>query len=777
MNKRCLPIKGNLLFIAIAASLAILVSRFHFNPLAIFSTCLYLVFFLVKKRFPLFLFAFFSIVSYIGVFHVAEISNKTSLQKGEYTSEAEITAIPTIDGNFLSGKIQNLQGEKLVFSYILKSEKEKHLYEKLESGYICTFKGELESPKSPTMPNAFNYKQYLYDHHIHWKYHVKEIGKCSSNNNGVMNMLVNSRKSGLSLIEHNFSKKSVGVVQALIFGERHLLQEDIEKAYQELGIVHLLAISGLHVGLLVGGIYFLLIFCGLTHEKSKVIMLIFLPVYMVLTGGAPSVIRASLMVMIYFALQLLRQKISPLDVISFTYLCLLFINPYYLFQIGFQLSFVVSFGLLLSSKILQNFTSWILKLTIVSLIAQICAIPLLLSNFYEFSLISLPMNMIFVPFYSFILLPLAIVSTFSLSIPFIGPLFVYLITSLLDLSHQLVLFTSAIPYLTMTTGKPSLLFLFFCVAVILFLFIRYEKTKNGKTLITPTLLLLFLFICQAFGQQVNPIGQVLTVDVGQGDSIFIQQPFNGGTFLIDTGGKVSFPKEEWEKSNRSYSIAKSVTIPYLKSIGVTKLNGLFLTHGDFDHIGEVLTLVDEIRIDQIIIPVGFERGELEGKIIKKAYEKGIIIKEVQSGDQLKFKNTSFHVVSPKTLTESKNNDSLVLWAEIGGLRWMFTGDAEINSEEQIIKSYPSLKADVLKIGHHGSKGSTSERFLNAIEPSYAIVSAGYNNRYQHPHKEIIDKLLERNINILRTDLDGAILYRYKGNSGTFLTHPPYDVVK
>ncbi|WP_275669614.1 DNA internalization-related competence protein ComEC/Rec2 [Metabacillus litoralis] len=776
MNKRCLLIKGNLLFYAIAASLAILVSRFDFHPLAIISTCFYLVFFLVKNRLPLFVYCLLTIITYLGVFHVTEISNKTSLQGGEYTSIGEIITIPTIDGNFLTGTIQNPQGEKLVFSYVLKTQNEKHLYKKLESGNSCTFKGELQIPKSPTMPNAFNYKQYLYDHHIHWKYQVKEIENCYSTNRGVMNTLVNLRKSGLNLVERNFSKTSVGIVQALIFGERHLLQEDIEQAYQELGIVHLLAISGLHVGLLVGGIYFLLIFFGITHEKSKIIMIIFLPIYMVLTGGAPSVLRASMMVIIYFVLQLLKQKVPPLDVISFTYLCLLFINPYYLFQIGFQLSFVVSFGLLLSSRILQYFTSWILKLTTVSLIAQICGIPLLLSNFYEFSLISLPMNMIFVPFYSFIILPLAIVATFTLSIPFIGPLFVYLITSLLELSHQLVLFASTIP-LTITTGKPSLIFLFFCIVLLLLLFIRYEKTKKGKTLILPTMLLLLLFVCQALGQKMNSVGQVLTVDVGQGDSIFIQQPFNGGTFLIDTGGKVSFPKEEWEKSNRSYSIVKSVTVPYLKSIGVTKLNGLFLTHGDFDHIGEVLTLMDEIKIEQIIIPIGFERGELEENIINKAFEKGINIKEVKSGDQLNYKDLSFHVVSPNKLTESKNNDSLVLWAKIGGLKWVFTGDAEINSEELMIKSYPSLKADVMKVGHHGSKGSTSEKFLDAIDPSYAIVSAGYNNRYQHPHKEVVDKLFKRNINILRTDLDGAVLYRYKGNSGTFLTHPPYDEVK
>ncbi|WP_226667330.1 DNA internalization-related competence protein ComEC/Rec2 [Metabacillus litoralis] len=770
-------IKGKLLFLAIAASLAITLSRFHFHPLTILSTFIYLSFLLFKNRFQLFLFCLITIVTYVVVFYLTEMENKSSLQEGDYIAALEIITIPKIDGNFLTGKIKNEEGEKLVFSYILDSKKEKQLYANLKPGDSCIFKGELQSPKLPTLPNAFNYKQYLHDHHIHWKFSVKEIERCYAKNGGVMNKLLNLRLFGLSVIENNFPATTVGVVQALIFGERNLLQEDIEKAYQELGIVHLLAISGLHVGLLVGGVYFLLLYFGVTHEKAKLFIIICLPIYMIVTGGAPSVIRASFMVILYFVLQLFKQKVSPLDVISFTFLCLLLINPYYLFQVGFQLSYVVSFGLLLSSKILHFFSSWLAKLTIVSLLAQVCAIPLLLYHFYEFSLISLPMNIIFVPFYSFIILPLAIISTVVVSLPFVGFIFVKLISSLLELSHQLVLFTSSIPFFTITTGKPSSVFLILYVVLLLLLFIIYERTNTVKKILWPISLILCLFMFQKFAQMINPYGQVLTIDVGQGDSIFIQQPHNNGTFLIDTGGKVSFPKEAWEESKRSYSIVKSVTVPYLKSIGVTKLNGLFLTHGDFDHIGEVLTLMEEIRIEQIIIPIGFNRGELEDRIIKAATKKGIGIKEVKDGDQLRYKDITFRVIAPKTLSESKNDDSLVLWTKMGGLSWLFTGDAEINSEQQLIKSYPALKVDVLKVGHHGSKGSTSELLLDIIKPSYAIVSAGLNNRYQHPHPEVVDKLLRRNIRILRTDLQGAILYQYKGKSGTFLKHPPYDEVK
>ncbi|WP_052738051.1 ComEC/Rec2 family competence protein [Bacillus sp. SA1-12] len=204
---------------------------------------------------------------------------------------------------------------------------------------------------------------------------------------------------------------------------------------------------------------------------------------------------------------------------------------------------------------------------------------------------------------------------------------------------------------------------------------------------------------------------------------------------------------------------------------------MFLTHGDTDHIGEALPLIDGLKIEELIIPDGFVREEIEQKVIKAAERKKIEVRTVQAGDKISFQDFSFYVVAPITLTNSKNDDSLVLWTELGGLKWLFTGDAEMGSEERIISMFPSLRADVLKVGHHGSKGSSSEPFLDSIMPSIALVSAGYKNQYRHPHSEVVEKLSSRGITLLRTDLHGAILYNFKGKSGTFSIHPPYDKLK
>lgn len=771
-------IKGHFLFLAIAACLAITMGRFHFHPLSLFFTITFLIYLHLKFKSPLSFLSLIVILIYLSTYFLTESQNQTKLNEGEYQATGTVNSTPVIDGNYVKGIIKTEIGEKLTYSYLIKSLEEKNSLQKIKTGDVCVFKGELEGPKSPTMPNAFDYKQYLHDHHIHWEFKIADIHSCHAGDFNVMTLLQKYREKGLTLIEEKFPSSSEGIVQALLFGERRLLDEKVEVAYQKLGIVHLLAISGLHVGLLVGGAYFLFIYLGITHENSKKILIILLPVYMILTGGSPSVIRASFMVVLYFIIGLVHKKFTATDVISFTCLVLLLINPYYLFQVGFQLSYIVSLGLLLSSKVISLFSNAFVRLFIVSAVAQLCAMPLILYHFFEVSLISLPLNMIFVPFYSICILPLSILATVLVSFSStLGMPLVSLLHIILDYSHRLVLNAANISFTTLTTGKPSLFFIILYCMTSIVLFLRFEKNPTLKSLYKPFCGLLLLFFIHLHLSYINPQGRVMVINVGQGDSIFIQLPFNKGNFLIDTGGKMTFPSEDWELRRNVYSIAEDTTIPYLKSIGVTKLHGIFLSHGDLDHIGEALRIINKLNVDELVIPKGFIRGELENEIVKIATEKKMNIRVVEAGDQLLYKGFMFRILSPSTLTDSKNDDSMVLVAEIGGLKWLFTGDAEMKSEEKMMLAYPNLKVDVLKIGHHGSRGSTSDQLLDQLRPSIAIISAGYQNRYQHPHDEVMEKLRRRQISIFRTDLQGGILYEYKGNAGTFFTHPPYDEVK
>ena len=224
---------------------------------------------------------------------------------------------------------------------------------------------------------------------------------------------------------------------------------------------------------------------------------------------------------------------------------------------------------------------------------------------------------------------------------------------------------------------------------------------------------------------------------------------------------------------RPFEVGRDTVVPFLKSKGITTLDKLIITHGDSDHAGGAEAVLNELKVKELVLPDLLERSELEEKLIKLATEKRIKIRFVQKGDQWKIENQSFTILSPNEGTSSnKNNSSIVLYTEMGGLRWLFTGDLEEEGEKTLIAEYPDLKIDVLKVGHHGSQTSSSDLFLDVLSPKLAIISAGKNNRFNHPHQDVLDALEKRKIKILRTDLSGAITYKFVKETGTFYVHCP-----
>jgi competence protein ComEC len=264
----------------------------------------------------------------------------------------------------------------------------------------------------------------------------------------------------------------------------------------------------------------------------------------------------------------------------------------------------------------------------------------------------------------------------------------------------------------------------------------------------------------------NPFGEVTMIDVGQGDSILIHYPFGKGTYLIDTGGTIQFEEDEWKKAAKPFEVGRDVVVPFLKGKGITKLDKLILTHGDTDHIGGTLALLNEIEVTQILMPSVAELSKSELTIIQKAKNKGIQVVMVADGSQWENEKSTFYVLSPEENYQGeRNSGSIAIMAKIAGLNWFFGGDLDQEGEERIIKKYPNLHIDVLKAGHHGSKTSTSEQFINKIKPAISWISVGEHNRYGHPHSEVLGQL--ENTTVYRTDYHGAITYRFYQDSGTF----------
>ena len=389
-------------------------------------------------------------------------------------------------------------------------------------------------------------------------------------------------------------------------------------------------------------------------------------------------------------------------------LFLLVINPFNIYNIAFIFSFVISFGLYYS------------KSKYSSLVAFFYSIPILINNYFKINFISLFMNVIFIPFISYIIFPFScLVFIFN----FLDKYFFY-ITNYMD---KIMLKMSEISIFTVSFSKLNIL-LIIIYYLVLFL------SKNNKKYYLGIISLLFIFYLNN-SYMINP--RVYFLDVGQGDSSLIR--IKNKNYLIDTGGKYN------------YSLADNLIIPLSRSVGVKKIDYLILTHGDYDHMGEAINLVNKFKVDNVVFNCG-PYNDLENELIKVLKNKNINYYTcVNRVDNLEFLQTKKY--------DNENDNSNVIYTKLNNHKLLFMGDASITKEKDILNKYELSNIDVLKVGHHGSKTSSSKEFITEINPKYSIISVGKNNRYGHPNKEVLDNL-NKSI-IYRTDQDGSVLFKIK----------------
>ena len=255
------------------------------------------------------------------------------------------------------------------------------------------------------------------------------------------------------------------------------------------------------------------------------------------------------------------------------------------------------------------------------------------------------------------------------------------------------------------------------------------------------------------------------LDVGQGDCTVIVGSHLKYVVMIDTGGKISFEEEDWEVRNKTYTISNNV-ITFLKSLGITKIDTLIGTHGDRDHIGEMMNIINDFKVEKVIFNCG-ELNDLEKELIEVLGKKKIpyysCVKE------LNVDNNKLYSLNNKDYG-NENDNSSVIYTELNKHKFLFMGDAGVDVEEDILKKYKLKNIDVLKVGHHGSKSSTSFDFVKQIMPRYSVISVGRNNRYNHPNQEVLDNL--NNSTIYRTDINGTIELTIYKNKLDIMTYEP-----
>ncbi|MGP3559741.1 DNA internalization-related competence protein ComEC/Rec2 [Geobacillus sp. BK01] len=689
--------------------------------------------------------------------------NNTSLSDGRHSLLVRFSAPPAIDGDRLQAPVK-VGREKVQLRYTVRTAAEKEaLQARLVPGTVCRVTGTLEPPMPASNPYAFDYRRYLRFHHIHWLFLPEEIdlSDCVRVRPTAIERLMTIREAGVRHIEDRFPPEAAGVAAALIYGERRQLDDEVLSGYQELGLIHLLAISGGHVTLLVGAVFAAAI-RFVTREAVVVALLAALPVYAVLAGASPSVLRACATGMIVLAVQWKKGAIHPLDALSWTALALLVFDPYMVWDVGFQLSFVVTFVLLVHFPALVAVRSIVGRLLQTALVAQTAALPVLLYHFYEISVWSVFLNVVFVPWYSFVVLPLSFLST---AVP-IFPL-VWLFVQTVGLTNAVVRFFSADHPLMLVLGRPEPWCLAVYAAAVAAAFLCWERGWIIRGLATVAAAMAL----QLAAPYVNPKGEVTVLDVGQGDCIYIELPHRKAVYLIDTGGTPEWGREPWRERARPFAVGRDVVVPFLKAQGVRTIDKLLLTHDDADHIGAAPEVMKAIRVNEIVTSPGARPAV---KAVARPFS--VPVHTAVRGEGWTEGGVRFVVLHPEKGNDEDNNGSLVLLARLGGFVWLFTGDIEKEAEEALIRAYPTLRIDVLKVAHHGSETSTTAPFLRTVKPRAALISVGRFNRYGHPSPEVLERLKQQGVISWRTDENGAIRYLYDGGSGTFQVMKPYNAV-
>ncbi|WP_085991851.1 DNA internalization-related competence protein ComEC/Rec2 [Oceanobacillus senegalensis] len=637
---------------------------------------------------------------------------------------------------------------------------------KLKHGAVCTVTGQREKPKEPSSPGQFRYGDYLRKQGITNQFIVSSMEDIKCEGSSFFHRFHHIRSNLITKMEENLSPFTSAWLNALVLGDDSSLPEETVRVFQRWGLTHLVAISGTHIALLLGFFYFLVIKLSiLTREKAQWMVVILLPIYAILAGGEPSVWRASVMVIMVILLHKLRFRFSALDVFSFAFIVLIFLNPYFVYQVGFQLSFLVTFGIILSRRWLGITNNSFYQALKISLVAQLIILPLQFNYFSLLQPLSILLNVIVIPYFSLIVLPLMYVLLPITLLPFS---FFHIIDHFFIMIHSFILslltwLDSSVNF-TWILGEftPGMSVIYYIIFFSLMIKIQNDKKKLAFSYGIILVLFLFLLIVRPY---FSPIGSVSMLDIGQGDAFVIELPYRKGVIMIDAGAKVSL--EDGLASDKIYN---HTIKPFLDSKGIQRIDALFLTHEDADHVGSVEYLLKDINVENIYISTFYEVSKEEEQLWSY---KDIPVRRISDGEQVTIQDHSFFVLGPSKNAKTPNDNSIILFTEFGGLKWLFTGDIGKDIEKDLMNRYPNIRADVLKAAHHGSITSTDEDFLKQLNPSTVLISVGENNRYGHPADEVIQRIKASNdVRLLRTDKHGTVTFRFKYDTGTFFTYLP-----
>ena len=675
--------------------------------------------------------------------------------------------------------ISNGKIKKYNKKYIIKC-KEKKFYinvknnTKIDYGDTIIVKGTFIKPRGRTKYKGFSYLDYFKSQGIYGTINVANV-KVINKKKDMFNEIFLSIKK---LIQKNFNQEISNTLLGIIVGYTEEISEDIRDNFNDSNVSHIFAVSGMHIGYL--AMFYNIFFKKAGKRKTNYFSIAIILFYFRIIKFTPSVTRATIMAVPVFTSKLLHRKNDSWSMFCLSLLCLLIYNPFLINNISLIFSFLTTFWIIMYNKLFQktdkSILSRILNTILMTISLMIFIMPIMAIYFHKIPILSIIIGLI--------------VGLIAGPIFILGIIFVLFgkTINLGIIKKTLEILINLVVRITKVVGKihlnkvyvitPNLVeviiyYSFIFILIFLFLVFKQKKIKN-QAFIKRTKNLLGL-LKYRYNQNKKKIISVLTItillfiilnqilfpkelkiyflDVGQGDSCLIVTP-NNKKILVDGGGTEDF------------DVGKNILIPYLLARRITHLDYVIISHFDTDHVGGVLTVMEELKVSKVVISKQGENSENYRRFEQIVKDKKIKVMTVDKENRLTIeKNLYFDILWPNNghlvSENSLNNNSIVCKMSYINFSMLFTGDIEEIAEKQMLKEYKNnlgiFSSQILKVAHHGSKTSSIKEYIDVVNPKIALIGVGENNKFGHPNEEVITRLKTRGTRIYRTDQNGEIL--------------------
>ena len=668
----------------------------------------------------------------------------------------------------------------------------------LEYGDVISFNGEFQEASGKRNYGGFNYKDYLKSIKVYGTVKVDNVKVLEKNKGNFFISFTNIVSNTIKEKINSFmSPRQAGMLIGILLGSDGSIDEDIKESFKISSLSHVLAVSGMQVTYIIAGMYFAFKF-SLGKRKTRFVIIIILIIYTALTGFSPSIVRASIMGILIMGAGLLFRKNDIWTSIFLSLLIMLIYNPFLITNVGMQLSYLGTIGIILFNKtvfgILKNIKpkdkkyeykinrkvilaiSKIKEILAVTISASMAVFPVMLFHFNLFGTYFLITNLLV----SIVLGPLTIFGTLVVVISFISFTLAKFLSGTLEFFINVLISISSFSNLPLSKIYIVTPKIFFIIIIYVFFIVfnyiykiyhdrnpsitkvrfrnlialykyKIKQCKEESKKIVLVILLIIISIFSIFSFIPKDL-KIYFVDVGQGDCTFIVTPKNK-TILIDGGGS----------NGSDFDVGESTLLPYILDRGYKKIDFMFISHFDQDHVGGLFTILKELKVNRVCISKQEENSENYQEFLKIVKEKNIPVTIVKIGDRINIENNLFFdILWPRQeqIAENKiNNNAIVMKLNYNRFSCLFTGDIEKVAEDELVKAYKDkqiLESDILKVAHHGSKTSTTGEMIKQIKPKIALIGVGKNNLFGHPSNEVIERLHELNSKVYRTDLNGEI---------------------